>query len=213
MITENCKKIEPVVVKLRWKQNIPLFFWTRCISGPVSTTCDGSGRLTSHWRRKQHKHLHMLLLAVVLTAATAYLLVWVVNCWTNCKSSRTLPLVLSKEPEDQSIWRLSYKIFIGYRFDSGSLSKQLFWHTTTRPSSSPSCCMHHRLGGVSPMRPINNVLKHLCDVLSGLACTPLTIQRRINWLPTWTITFLRTYSTTLSPSPCFTQISSEQNWS
>ena len=31
MVTENCKKIEPVVVKLRWKQNISLFFWTRCI--------------------------------------------------------------------------------------------------------------------------------------------------------------------------------------
>ena len=30
MVTENCKKIEPIVVKLRWKQNIPLFFWTRC---------------------------------------------------------------------------------------------------------------------------------------------------------------------------------------
>jgi len=29
--------------------------------------------------------------------------VWVVNCWTNCKSSRTLPLVLSQEPEDQSM--------------------------------------------------------------------------------------------------------------
>ena len=25
MVTENCKKIEPVVVKLRWKQNIPFF--------------------------------------------------------------------------------------------------------------------------------------------------------------------------------------------
>ena len=72
----------------------------------------------------------MLLLAVGLTAATAYLLVWVVNCWTNCKSSRTLPLVLSQEPEDQSIGRLSYEIFIGYRFDSGSLSKQLFWCTS-----------------------------------------------------------------------------------
>jgi len=31
MVIENCKKTEPVVVKLRSKTNIPLFFWTRCI--------------------------------------------------------------------------------------------------------------------------------------------------------------------------------------
>jgi len=68
----------------------------------------------------------MLLLAVTWTAVTVYLLVSVVNCWTSCKSSRTLPLVLSQEPEDQSIWELSYEIFIGYRFDDGSCSKQLF---------------------------------------------------------------------------------------
>ena len=30
MVTENCKKIEPVVVKLYSKTNIPLFSWTRC---------------------------------------------------------------------------------------------------------------------------------------------------------------------------------------
>jgi len=30
MVTENCKKIEHVIVKLCSKQNIPLFFWTRC---------------------------------------------------------------------------------------------------------------------------------------------------------------------------------------
>jgi len=66
--------------------------------------------------------------AVMLS--TAYLLVWAVNCWTNCKSSRMLPLVLSQAPEDQSIWRLSYEIFIGYQFGRGSLSKQLFWRTS-----------------------------------------------------------------------------------
>ena len=54
-----------------------------------------------------------------------------------------------------------------------------------------------RLGGVSPTRPIN-VLKHLCDVLSGSACTPPTIPRCLNWLLTWTITFSRTYATTLT---------------
>jgi len=36
------------------------------------------------FRRKRHEHLYMLLLAVGLTAARAYLLVCVVNCWTNC---------------------------------------------------------------------------------------------------------------------------------
>ena len=29
-------------------------------------------------------------------------------------------------------------------------------------------------------------------------CTPPTIPRRLNWLPTWTITFSRTYSITLA---------------
>ena len=36
------------------------------------------------------------------------------------------------------------------------------WDTSTRPSSSPSCCMHHRLGGVSPTRPINNTSWSIC---------------------------------------------------
>jgi len=37
---------------------------------------------------------------------------------------------LSQAPEDQSTWCLSYEIFTGYRFDRGSLSKQLFWRTS-----------------------------------------------------------------------------------
>jgi len=45
-------------------------------------------------------------------------------------SSRMLSLVLSQAPEDQSIWRLSYEIFTGYRFGRESLSKQLFWRTS-----------------------------------------------------------------------------------
>jgi len=72
----------------------------------------------------------MFLSAVGLTAATVYLLESVGNCWTSCKSSRTLPLVLSQDPEDQNIWQLSYEIFIGYRFDSESCSKQPFWCTS-----------------------------------------------------------------------------------
>jgi len=50
--------------------------------------------------------------------------------WLICKKSITLPIVLSQAPEDQSIWCLSYEIFTGYRFGRGSLSKQLFWHTS-----------------------------------------------------------------------------------
>jgi len=31
MVIENCKKIEPVVVKLRSKTKYTTFFWTRCM--------------------------------------------------------------------------------------------------------------------------------------------------------------------------------------
>jgi len=84
---------------------------------PVSSTSNGSSQLTSHWRRKKHhKHLYMLLLAVTCMAVTVYLLVSVVNCWTGSKSSRMLLLILSQKIVDQSIWHLSYEIFIGCRF-------------------------------------------------------------------------------------------------
>ena len=123
----------------------------------------------------------MLLLAVGLMAATAYLLVWVVNCWTNCKSSRMLPLVLSQEPEDQSVWRLSYEIFIGlyttmryinwhftylltYRFDSGSLSKQLFWRT-----SASKARLHSTYG---------NIVSR-CHLSSAASVDPHTL---VDWL-------------------------------
>jgi len=72
------------------------------------------------------------------------------------------------------------------------------WGTSTRPSSSPSCCMHRRHGEVLPAPPISNVSKHLYDVLSGSAYTPPTIPRRLNWLLTWTTTPSRTYCTILA---------------
>ena len=72
------------------------------------------------------------------------------------------------------------------------------WDTSTRPLSSPRCCMHHRHGGVLPVRPMTNVSKHLYDVLSGLVCTPPTIPRRLNWLLTGMTISLRTFSTILT---------------
>ena len=58
--------------------------------------------------------------------------------------------------------------------------------------------MHHRHGGVLPVRPISNVSKHLYDVLSGLVCTPPTIPRRLNWLLTWTTISSPTFLTILA---------------
>jgi len=52
------------------------------------------------------------------------------NCYKGCKWSRMRPLVLSQEPEDQSILRLFYAIFTGCRFDSGSRLRQQFWSTS-----------------------------------------------------------------------------------
>jgi len=124
------------------------------LANPVSSICDGSGQLTIHWCRKQHEHLYMLLLAVGLTAAIVYLLVWAVNCWTNCKSSRTLPLVLSQVPEDQSIWRMFYEIFTGYRFGRGHFENSCFgvqvpaWHGSALPT------------GIC--QPLSSVVSHQC---------------------------------------------------
>jgi len=72
------------------------------------------------------------------------------------------------------------------------------WDTSTRPSSSPSCGMHHRHGGVLPVWPISNVSEHLYDVLSGLVCTAPTIPRRSNWLLTWMTISSRTFLTILT---------------
>jgi len=47
-----------------------------------------------------------------------------------CKWSKMLPLVLSQEPEDQSIWNLFYAISTGCWFDSGSRLRQQFWSTS-----------------------------------------------------------------------------------
>jgi len=56
---------------------------------------------------------------------TVYLLVLTVNYYTSCNLSRTLPLVWSQEPDNQSIWHLFYGIFTGYRFDNRSLYVQV----------------------------------------------------------------------------------------
>ena len=45
----------------------------------------------------------MLLSAVDWTAATVYVQASAANCYKGCKWSRMLPLVLSQEPQDQSI--------------------------------------------------------------------------------------------------------------
>ena len=76
----------------------------------------------------------MLLLAVGWTAAIVYLQVSAANCYKGYKWSRMLPLVLSQEPDDQSIWRLFYATFTGCRFDSRSpLSVCMAWlHSTFR---------------------------------------------------------------------------------
>ena len=71
-----------------------------------------------------------LLLVVDWTAAIVYLQVSAASCYKGCKWSRMLPLVLSQEPQDQSIWRLFYVIFTGCRFDSGSRLGQQFWSTS-----------------------------------------------------------------------------------
>ena len=68
--------------------------------------------------KKRHK---------TLAIATAYWLVSAASCYKGSKSSRTLSLVLLQESEDQSIWRPSYVIFTGCRFDGGSRSRQQFW--------------------------------------------------------------------------------------
>ena len=75
-------------------------------------------------------HWYMLSLAVGWTIVTACWLVLVVNCYRSYKLSRMLPLVLLQELENVSIWLLFYAAFIGYQFDSGSLSRQQFWHTS-----------------------------------------------------------------------------------
>jgi len=64
------------------------------------------------------------------TAAIVFLQVSAANCYKGCRWSRMLPLVLSQEPEDQSIWCLFYAIFTGCRFDSGSRLRQQFWSTS-----------------------------------------------------------------------------------
>ena len=52
------------------------------------------------------------------------------NCYKDCKWSRMLPLVLSQEPEGQSIWRLFYAIFTGCRFNSESRLREQIWSTS-----------------------------------------------------------------------------------
>ena len=79
-----------------------------------------------------------------LDNSTAYWLVSAANCYKGSKSSRTLPLVLSQEPEDQSIWRPSYAIFTGSRFDGGSRSRQQFWSTSVCTTWLHSTFRHFR---------------------------------------------------------------------
>jgi len=96
---------------------------------PVSPTCDGykGDQTVTEWRQMPQGHC-MLLSAFDSTASTAYLSV--ANWYKSCKWSRMRPPVLSKEPEDQSTWRLFYVIFTGCRFHSGSCLKQQFWSTS-----------------------------------------------------------------------------------
>ena len=88
------------------------------------------------------------------------------------------------------------------------------WGTSTSPSSSPNCCMHHRHGRVLPARPISNVSKHLSDVLIYPAWL---VHRR--WYHAISTSCwherqpLREHTPQLSLSPCFAQISPGQNWS
>jgi len=77
---------------------------------------------------------YMLLSAVDWTAAIVYLQASAANYYNGCKWSRMLPLVLSQEPKDQSIWRLFYAVFTGCRFDSGSRLRQRFWSTSVCPA-------------------------------------------------------------------------------
>jgi len=69
--------------------------------------------------------------------------------------------------------------------------------TLTRSSFSQSYCMLCQPGGDSPVRPINNLLKHQHCVLYGPACTRPTILRFLNWLQIWTTTYLQRYGTIL----------------
>ena len=89
-----------------------------------------------------------LLLVVDWTAAIVYLQVSAASCYKGCKWSRMLPLVLSQEPEDQSIWRLFYVIFTGCRFDSASHLRQQFWSTV------PSNVLRAHVNSASSIRSL-----------------------------------------------------------
>ena len=69
------------------------------------------------------------------------------------------------------------------------------WDMFTRPSFSPSCFMLLQHGRDSPVRPINNVLRHQYGVLFVLACTRLMILRFLNWSQISMITYLQIFGT------------------
>jgi len=83
------------------------------------------------------RHWYMLSLAVGWTIVTACWLVLVANCYRSYKLFRMLPLISLQELENVSIWLLFYAAFIGYQFDSGSLSRQQFWHTSVIDRAEP----------------------------------------------------------------------------
>ena len=132
-------------------------------------TANGDQTVTE-WRQMPQGHC-MLLSAFDSTASTAYLQVSVANWYKSCKWSTMRPPVLSKEPEDQSTWRLFYVIFTGCRFDSGSRLK----------TAGLACKSLHGLAPHGTTLP-SDVLRVRADVNSHQSACSIHPVTPVDWL-------------------------------
>ena len=108
-------------------------------AGRASSTCDSSGWLNSRWRRKQRRHLCTLSSTAVWTTVTH---------WSQWSSATKAARLINGARRSEHMMQ-SCAISTGYRFDSGSHSRQQFWcssasttwlHNTYRPTVNR--CQH-----------------------------------------------------------------------